>query len=257
MPYKLQKRLRIFAGPNGSGKSTLYQNFPPEIKRGIYVNADDIEKELRENGSLDFIQFQMLPIKRKLQNFIASHRFNNKVKNQSAIDISKNILKLPSQYVTSYWAAMIADYIRKTLIKEGKSLSFETVMSGVDKIELMQMAIKQGYKIYLYFMCTEDPIINIDRIQYRVSNGTGHSVPDKKVKDRYYKSLELLANAVLISYRSYMFDTTGENDRRLCAEKTPRLLRVCKPKEMPHWLYKYLLVKNFDRSEPLPLRKLK
>ena len=46
-------RLRMFAGPNGSGKSTIKAILKPEII-GIYVNADEIEKEIQENGFYDF-----------------------------------------------------------------------------------------------------------------------------------------------------------------------------------------------------------
>ncbi|MGS0753669.1 hypothetical protein ACVBEH_02230 [Roseateles sp. GG27B] len=40
-----QPRLRVFAGPNGSGKSTIQELLRPEWI-GIYVNADDMERQL-------------------------------------------------------------------------------------------------------------------------------------------------------------------------------------------------------------------
>ena len=40
-------RFWLFAGPNGSGKSTLYRVIPPYLLAN-YINADDIEKQLRE-----------------------------------------------------------------------------------------------------------------------------------------------------------------------------------------------------------------
>ncbi len=56
-----QKRLRIFAGPNGSGKSTFIRNFPvsPQLRLGVYVNADDIEKELVETRQLNLATFNL------------------------------------------------------------------------------------------------------------------------------------------------------------------------------------------------------
>jgi len=36
----------MFAGPNGSGKSSL-KSFLPEELLGIYLNPDDIEREIR------------------------------------------------------------------------------------------------------------------------------------------------------------------------------------------------------------------
>lgn len=42
-------RLRMFAGPNGSGKSSIQAVISRELL-GIYINPDDIEKEIRERG---------------------------------------------------------------------------------------------------------------------------------------------------------------------------------------------------------------
>lgn len=42
----------MFAGPNGSGKSTLKSVLPPELL-GVYVNPDEIEREIRTQGVLD------------------------------------------------------------------------------------------------------------------------------------------------------------------------------------------------------------
>jgi len=51
------KRLRVFAGPNGSGKSSIIQKLlSTEVQKGvtldfgIYINADDIAKELYTKG---------------------------------------------------------------------------------------------------------------------------------------------------------------------------------------------------------------
>ena len=44
----VQPRLRMFAGPNGSGKSTLKDVLDPHWL-GVYVNADDIEADIRLN----------------------------------------------------------------------------------------------------------------------------------------------------------------------------------------------------------------
>ena len=45
-------RLRMFAGPNGSGKSTIKSVVPPELL-GVYLNPDEIEKEIRDRDFLD------------------------------------------------------------------------------------------------------------------------------------------------------------------------------------------------------------
>ena len=45
-------RLRMFAGPNGSGKSTFKTIIRQELL-GVYINPDEIEKEIREFSFLD------------------------------------------------------------------------------------------------------------------------------------------------------------------------------------------------------------
>jgi ABC-type lipoprotein export system ATPase subunit len=45
-------RLRMFAGPNGSGKSTIKSVVPLELL-GVYLNPDEIEKEIRDRDFLD------------------------------------------------------------------------------------------------------------------------------------------------------------------------------------------------------------
>ena len=49
-------RMRMFAGPNGSGKSTIKGVIEPELL-GVYINPDDIEKEIRRFDFLDFAAY--------------------------------------------------------------------------------------------------------------------------------------------------------------------------------------------------------
>ena len=51
-------RLRMFAGPNGSGKSTFKKILRPELL-GIYINPDEIEKDIRDDDFLDLQSRQL------------------------------------------------------------------------------------------------------------------------------------------------------------------------------------------------------
>jgi predicted ABC-type ATPase len=48
----------MFAGPNGSGKSTIKAVIRPELL-GVYINPDEIEKDIRERDFLDLERFQV------------------------------------------------------------------------------------------------------------------------------------------------------------------------------------------------------
>ena len=57
-------------------------------------------------------------------------------------------------------------------------------------------------------MATEDPAINVARVQQRVRNG-GHSVPVDKIESRYIRSLALLNEAIAHTNRAYIFDNSN------------------------------------------------
>jgi predicted ABC-type ATPase len=122
--------------------------------------------------------------------------------------------------VNSYLASVASDFIRHQLLADKISFTFETVMSYHDKITFLQQAQHNGFRTYLYYVATEDPEINISRVHYRVGMG-GHSVPDNKITDRYYRSLGLLFDAVCYSNRAYIFDNSGNDHQKvLIAEVT-------------------------------------
>src|SRR5690606_36638714 len=73
--------------------------------------------------------------------------------------------------------------------------------------DMMRRAAEKGYKVYLYFVCTESPEINKYRVKLRVANG-GHDVPEDKIESRYYRSLSLLYTAAQIAYQAYFFDNS-------------------------------------------------
>lgn len=49
-----QPRIRMFAGPNGSGKSTVKEYLLPHYI-GAYLNADELEQNLRLSQRLDLM----------------------------------------------------------------------------------------------------------------------------------------------------------------------------------------------------------
>ena len=61
-------RLRMFAGPNGSGKSTFKTMICRELL-GVYVNPDEIEKEINTRGGLDLDTYQVTAPKQEILNF--------------------------------------------------------------------------------------------------------------------------------------------------------------------------------------------
>ena len=211
----MAKRLRILAGPNGLGKTSIYRGLRDKFNWGVFVNADEIEKALRECAELNlsaygvcntnFAQFELA--------------FNQSLQAQksrcvlSNIDLVDDVLTIKdSNLLDSYFSAFVASYIQSFLINAGASFSFETVMSHPSKLDVMLNAKEKGYRVYLYYVSTLSPEINIGRVAARVAEG-GHNVEEDKIRSRYYRSLGLLRDAISIADRAYVFDNSGKSNR--------------------------------------------
>lgn len=229
----------MFAGPNGSGKTTLAEAVEKKsIPLGVFVNADNIEKELRGKGAFSLNTFSFESDTKTLQSFIQDDGMTPKILKTTDIhlsfSISDNHIQFSGEY-NSYIAADIASFARHQLLLKGKSFSFETVFSHESKLEFLEKAKAQGYKIYFYFLATDDPAININRVKIRVAQH-GHFVPDEKVVKRYYRSLDLLLDAVRKSKRAYLFDSSGVG-YELIAEITDgkKVKMEVKSEKVPNW----------------------
>lgn len=163
-------RLRMFAGPNGSGKSTIKNIISKELL-GIYINPDDIERSINENGFIEFNNYGFDTNKDEIFDFLKNSILLKSVSLERKIEnlkYSDDKLIFSNIDMNSYFASVCADFIRKKLLNLRKSFTFETVMSSYDKIELLKLAKELGYKNYLYYIATSDPLINISRVKNRV-----------------------------------------------------------------------------------------
>ncbi len=234
-------RLRMFAGPNGSGKSTIKEVINKELL-GIYINPDEIEKEIKQFDYLDFDHYGITATKEEVLDFFRNSTLLEKadlLDEAQLLKLNDNKLSFFDVIVNSYFASVCADFIRKKLLETRQSFTFETVMSSYDKVELLKLAQSLGYRTYLYFVATSDPIINISRVQNRVKLG-GHDVPKEKIISRYYRSLENLKEAIVFSNRAYIFDNSSHT-RTFLAEITNGKEITIKEKKVPLWFSKYVL----------------
>jgi predicted ABC-type ATPase len=236
-------RLRIFAGPNGSGKSTLNSILDPELL-GYYINADDIEKNILSQGFLNFSPFLTDVDEKDLFAFLSKHPLTAKaglVNEIKKLYLNDNKLYFPMITLNSYYTSVCADYIRHKLLEQKVDFTFETVMSSPDKVYFMRLAKESGYRVYLYYIATQDPIINIDRVSNRVKKG-GHPVPEGKIKERYYRSLGLLKEAVFYTDRAYIFDNSSSDTQKVwLAEITNAEVIEFHTDEIPSWLNDHLI----------------
>lgn len=229
-------RLRVFAGPNGSGKSTVKEVIPAEWL-GVYVNPDEIEKTIRRTGRLDLREFEVGATAGEVKKFLGDHALIRRAGLSAHIDrieTRDDTIFFGDVPVNSYHASALSDFIRHRLLAAGRSFTFETVMSSRDKVDFLLKAKEAGFRVYLYFIATEDPQINVSRVKFRAENG-GHAVPEDKIRERYGKSLALLNDALKHTDRAYLFDNSGEAKVWL-AEITDGDRMEFKTDAVPAWL---------------------
>jgi predicted ABC-type ATPase len=242
-----QKRMRVFAGPNGSGKTTIIHKLKDIISFGVYVNADDIETTIEKNGYLELKEFKISFSTEEVQNYFKKVAFSPKKLQVENIwkhfEILNNrlIINSPKSF-NSYIAADIAALIREKLLIANISFSFETVMSHEGKLAFFEKAKEEGYKVYLYYIATDDPEININRVNIRVAL-EGHPVKPEIIKSRYYRSLENLKKAVRFTNRSYVFDNSGAFSKLIAEITDGKNVRVIDSESLPNWFIKYLFKK--------------
>ena len=205
-------RLRMLAGPNGSGKSTLAKQLTDDYAVNLYkfLNADMLFAEISKSCKtacpfsidnkelLDFINVSTYPeyCKKPFRDHLI------------AID-EEDYLVFSSEAINSYTVAMTADFFKEQYLKRHLSFSFETVFSHPAKIDILKKAQAEGFRTYMYFVATENPNVNIKRIQQRVKDG-GHDVPEDKTVARYYRCLEQIKYALPYLNRAYFFDNSTE-----------------------------------------------
>lgn len=133
------------------------------------------------------------------------------------------------------------------MLDAGEKFSFETVFSHASNIEIMQRATDAGYKVYLYFVGTESPEINKQRVHARVQKG-GHHVPEDRIESRYYRSPDLLFGAAEVCYQAYFFDNSKQDsDAAMLAhfkvEKLKKKWEIADIENLPTWFVEYYLSK--------------
>jgi len=104
-------------------------------------------------------------------------------------------------------AANRAKEMREDFLAGLKSMAFETVFSTKEKVEFVARAKAAGFFVRLFFICTNDPSINAQRVAFRVMEG-GHDVPIPKIISRYYRSIANCIEAIPLLDRVYFYDNS-------------------------------------------------
>jgi len=218
----------MLAGPNGSGKSTLLaflaelsleQHFP----LGFVLNPDDIERELTQAGRLYLGSWGVRDNETGLAKFVDAHPLRPRLTGPQP-HVSGGALRATEGVPLGYFIPIVCDFLRRRWLEARESFTFETVLSDAAKLDLLRDARALGYRTYLYYICTDDVLINNERIKIRTELG-GHSVPPDKVESRYDRSLALLPQVIALADRAWLFDNSGKSHVLVGEYEHSRLIR--------------------------------
>ena len=232
----------MLAGPNGSGKSTLAAQLSSDYAVNLYrfVNADLLFAEVVQSHrtacpfSIDNAE---------LVQFVARSTYPREYKRpfesgEIYID-EEDYLHFSANGINSYSVAIVADFFKEQYLKHRISFSFETVFSHPAKIDILRRAQAAGFKTYMYFVATENPVINVNRIRERVALG-GHDVPEEKTRSRYLRCMEQVRYALPYLNRAYFFDNSTEQSIYL-AEYESEVGFSLHSELLPSWFRRFVL----------------
>ena len=235
-------RLRMLAGPKGSGKSTLAAQLSSDYAVNLYrfLNADLLFAEVEQSHrtacpfSIDNAE---------LVEFVAQSTYPREYKRpvesgEIYID-EEDYLHFSANGINSYSVAIVADFFKEQYLKHRISFSFETVFSHPAKIDILRRAQAAGFKTYMYFVATENPVINVNRIKERVALG-GHDVPEEKTRSRYLRCMEQVRYALPYLNRAYFFDNSTQQSLYQ-AEYESEVGFTLHSELLPSWFRRFVL----------------
>jgi predicted ABC-type ATPase len=95
------------------------------------------------------------------------------------------------------------------LIENKQSFAFETTLSGLTYIKIIEKAKENGFDVTLFFVYLENAEMAGDRVAFRVKKG-GHHIPKDVIERRYLKGLKNLPKYAVIVQNWYLLNNSGD-----------------------------------------------
>lgn len=238
------KRFRMVAGPNGSGKSTLAARLVGDYSVNFYtgLNADEVFAEVsRTRTFLPPFPIDGAALAEYAMRTDYATAEKARFANGEIVVEADCVCFAGEESVNSYTVALLVNFLQDECINRGISFSQETVFSHPSKVAALAKAASAGYRTYLYYVATDSPAVNSQRVAERYAQG-GHSVPQEKITARYVRSLENLPLSVPYLWRAFFFDNSGLEMRYLASwSKGSGFEFFAPPCEQPAWFRRYAL----------------
>lgn len=241
--------MRIIAGPNGSGKTALSTTLRKMNLLGPFINADELTRAIQDTHVIEAKDWGLCFDKDQvLSHFKACgqlDKYEGRDDLLKEMEITEEEIRIPLQHANAYVGGCCGELLRKELVEEGISFAFETVFSHPSKLEEIKEAKKKNFRIYIYFVSTENVEINIGRVKQRVkTKDTGtHDVPVGKIRGRYTRCMELLRDMLRLADRAYVFDNSKQGAMEWVVEIEAGNIKY-KGITVPRWFEKYVFDKH-------------
>ena len=128
-------------------------------------------------------------------------------------------------------AGMIAVRKINDYFYNNESFNQETTLCGKSIFRNIDIAIRKGYIVKLYYIGVDSVDIAKKRVHKRVIDG-GHGVPDKDIERRYTESLNNLRMVLNKCDKTYIYDNTYDFKRIAIFENDKC---VWKAERLPDW----------------------
>lgn len=104
-------------------------------------------------------------------------------------------------------AAALAGQARAAAIEKRRSFATETVFSHPSKVELIRAAQASDYLVFLHVILVSEEL-TVVRTRLRAAQG-GHSVPEKKVRERYRRLWANVVAALRLADEAVVYDNSS------------------------------------------------
>ncbi|MBV9962449.1 MAG: zeta toxin family protein [Parafilimonas sp.] len=119
------------------------------------------------------------------------------------------------------------------LLKDKTDFMIESNLARDSDYEWIEKVQKYGYDIVLYFLCTDDINVNINRIHRRVKEG-GHDVPVGIIMHRYKAALSYLKTKLHLFKEIYFIDNSSDEAMEVGYKKNNNIIELLPAP--PKWL---------------------
>lgn len=97
----------------------------------------------------------------------------------------------------------------RELIETRADFVFETTLSSHHSMKVIEQAIDHGFEVGLLFVALDHPQRNVERVEFRVSDG-GHHIPTPEIIRRYTASFQNLSRALMLVHSAAIIDNSDK-----------------------------------------------